>query len=99
MKTNEILRSLWKIYTTNPRQLLLYLGRWQLSTPILALVPKLLIDCGLINAPHGGLSNLNWWLSAIITNIIGAFIIYPIDKLLIFRKKGMVIDDCKHKTI
>ena len=68
------------------KRLLLYMGRWQLSTPILAIVPKLLIKCGIIHIiGTGGLSNWDWWLSAIITNIIGALLLYQVDKK-IFKK-------------
>lgn len=54
----------------------LYLIRWQLSTPILAVV--LLV-----------LSDLNAWAATIIANLIGGLIFFWID-MLIFKKKSDV---------
>lgn len=48
-------------------RLFTYLIRWQLSTPILAVVTYYLIDYGAI-------------ISAIIANLIGGLIFYKIDK-------------------
>lgn len=53
------------------RQFLLYILRWQLSTPILALVLYLL--------------NTNEIVETIIANLIGGIIFYWVDKK-IFRK-------------
>jgi len=58
----------------------LYLGRWQLSTPILAIVPWVL-------ALVFGISN--YWLAAIITNLIGGACFFFIDRL-IFRSHSKV---------
>jgi len=55
-------------------RLLLYLLRWQASTPILSLVTWLMID------------NYGSIMSAIIANLIGGLIFYQIDKK-IFRMK------------
>lgn len=49
------------------KSFLLYLGRWQLSTPILTVV----IIC---------LSSLDEWVAAAIANLIGATIFYKIDR-------------------
>jgi DNA-directed RNA polymerase subunit RPC12/RpoP len=49
------------------KKLLLYIGRWQLSTPILAVVV-------------GALAYLGYWQSAIIANLIGALIFFWIDR-------------------
>ena len=54
----------------------LYLIRWQLSTPILAIVLKLL-------------SNMNTLTATIIANLIGGLIFFWVDKF-IFRKKSDV---------
>lgn len=53
------------------KRYLLYLARWQLSTPILAIVLYIL--------------NLNEILETIIANLIGGMIFYWVDKK-IFRK-------------
>ena len=52
----------------------LYLLRWQLSTPILAIVLKLL-------------SNMNTLSATIIANLIGGLIFFWVDKI-IFKKKS-----------
>ena len=54
----------------------LYLIRWQLSTPILAIVLKLLSD-------------MNTLTATIIANLIGGLIFFWIDKI-IFKKKSDV---------
>lgn len=54
----------------------LYLIRWQLSTPILAIVLKLL-------------SNMNTLTATIIANLIGGLIFFWVDKI-IFKKKSDV---------
>ena len=51
---------------------LLYLIRWQLSTPILAITMVLLV-------------NFNTWVSTILANLIGGCIFFFIDRL-IFEK-------------
>lgn len=56
--------------------MLVYMLRWQLSTPILAIVPWCL-------AVYFGIKN--YWWAAVITNLVGSWIIYPVDKF-IFRK-------------
>ena len=53
----------------------LYMLRWQLSTPILALVPIA------IGEVYGV---VNFWLTAFISNLIGSLIFYWVDKK-IFR--------------
>ena len=72
----------------------LYLIRWQLSTPILAIVLKLL-------------SNMSTLTATIIANLIGGLIFFWVDKI-IFRKKSDVplweivedtkCHDCHKKT-
>jgi len=55
-------------------KLIIYLLRWQLSTPILSLVIYLTID------KYGNLA------STILANLIGGLVFYKVDKL-IFKKK------------
>lgn len=55
-------------------KLLLYLFRWQLSTPILFVITNYTIE-------HYGALN-----AAILSNLIGGLIFYKIDKM-IFKKK------------
>lgn len=76
------------------KKYILYLIRWQLSTPILAIVLKLL-------------SNMNEWTATIIANLIGGLIFFWIDKV-IFKKKSdvplweikddAICHDCKKHT-
>lgn len=76
------------------KKYIIYLIRWQLSTPIIAVV--LLV-----------LSNMNAWIATIIANFIGGLMFFWIDKL-IFRKKSKVplweikenykCDDCHKRT-
>ena len=51
-------------------KLLLYLARWQLSTPILAIVTMYTVD------------KIGSFYAAIIANLIGGLIFYKIDKLI-----------------
>ncbi len=55
------------------KQYILYLIRWQLSTPILAVVLKLL-------------SNMSTLAATIIANLIGGLIFFWVDKI-IFKNK------------
>lgn len=55
------------------KKLLLYLVRWQLSTPILALCIWV-IPC-------------NYVIKTIIANLIGGLIFYKVDKLIFKNKK------------
>lgn len=57
------------------KKLGLYMLRWQLSTPILALVPIA------IEKMYGGVS---FWTAAFVSNLIGSLIFYWVDKK-IFR--------------
>ena len=52
------------------KRYLLYMIRWQLSTPILALVLSLL-------------HNANPWIGAMIANFIGAMIFIHVDRLIL----------------
>ena len=55
------------------KKLLLYLLRWQLSTPILAVVVSMTIN------------NMNSFYSTMIANLIGGLLFYNVDKF-IFKK-------------
>jgi hypothetical protein len=54
-----------------------YMFRWQLSTPILALVPILLELVGICN----------YWSIAVIANVIGSLIFFKIDEKIFKPKK------------
>ena len=58
------------------KKYILYLIRWQLSTPILALVISILENC-------------NYLISTVIANLIGGLIFFWIDKL-IFTKENNI---------
>lgn len=66
------------------KKLLLYIGRWQLSTPILAIVIWLLVEAGVTNS----------WISASIANLIGALIFFWVDRL-IFKNSWFEIWEVK----
>jgi len=53
-------------------KLIKYVIRWQLSTPIIAFIPWLLLQYGISN----------FWITAIIANLIGSLIFYKVDKLI-----------------
>ena|SRR3989338_6185509 len=53
----------------NPKRYLIYLLRWQLSTPILA-------------AALIWLKSMNQWIATIIANLIGGLIFYWVDKFI-----------------
>lgn len=64
----------WKVGIGRAKKLLIYLLRWQASTPILSVVTWLMID------KYGSV------VAAIVANLIGGLIFYQIDKR-IFRMK------------
>ncbi len=53
------------------KKLIIYMTRWQLSTPILALVPIALINTFSIN---------NFWATAFVSNLIGSLMFFWVDK-------------------
>ena len=58
------------------KKFLLYMLRWQLSTPILAVVLYLVIDtCGEL------------W-STIIANVVGGLLFFPLDKLIFKQREN-----------
>jgi len=67
------------------KQYSLYLIRWQLSTPILAIVLKLL-------------ANLNTLTATIIANLIGGLIFFWIDKIIFKKKSDVPLWEIKDDT-
>ena len=60
-------------------KLIKYMARWQLSTPILAIVPYFLMKYDISN----------FWITAIISNIIGSLIFYKVDKYIFQSVKAI----------
>ena len=60
-------------------KLIKYMTRWQLSTPILAIVPYFLM----------GYDISNFWITAIISNIIGSLIFYKVDEYIFQSVKAI----------
>ena len=54
------------------RRLPKYMIRWQLSTPILALIPYFLLKIDISN----------FWISAFIANLVGSLIFFKIDEYI-----------------
>ena len=67
------------------RQYFLYLIRWQLSTPILAIVLYLL-------------ANMNTLMATIIANLIGGLIFFWIDKIIFKKKSDIPLWEIKDDT-
>jgi len=65
-----------------------YMFRWQLSTPILAVIPFILLKYN-IN---------NFWLTAFIANLIGSLIFFKVDEY-IFSKKLSRFQRLRKKVI
>ena len=63
----------------------LYLVRWQLSTPILAIVLKLL-------------SNMSTLWATIIANLIGGLIFFWVDKIIFRKKSDVPLWEIKNKV-
>jgi len=53
------------------KKLIIYMTRWQLSTPVLALVPFVLSSYFSVN---------NFWVTAGIANLIGSLMFFWVDK-------------------
>ena len=53
-------------------QLIMYMLRWQLSTPILAIIPAAMRKKGIKNK----------WIEAAVANLIGSLIFYYVDKII-----------------
>lgn len=60
-----------ELYKNHGKKFLLYLGRWQLSTPILFVVLYLIGD---------------GWIGCILANLIGGGIFFFVDKWIFSRK-------------
>jgi len=76
------------------KKYLMYLLRWQLSTPILAIVLVLL-------------ANMNEWIATIIANLLGGLIFFWVDKIIFSKKrirpiweikKNIICSECGIKT-
>ena len=67
------------------KKYILYLIRWQLSTPILAIVLKLL-------------SNMNEWGATVIANLIGGLIFFWVDKIIFKKKSDVPLWEIKDKV-
>ena len=53
-------------------QLIMYMLRWQLSTPILAIIPAAMRKKGINNK----------WIEAAVANLVGSLIFYYVDKII-----------------
>jgi len=62
------------------KKFLFYLGRWQLSSVILAPVIAIMKGNSIIGTPID-------WYSAIVANLIGGCIFFWVDKYLIFKEE------------
>ena len=65
---------LWiiSIFISTMKKLLKYMFRWQLSTPILAIIPLVLLQMGISN----------FWVTAFITNLTGSLIFFKVDEYI-----------------
>ena len=68
------------------KKYILYLLRWQLSTPILAIVLKVL-------------SNMNTLLATIIANLIGGLIFFWVDRFIFKKKSDIPLWEIKNNVI
>ena len=65
-----------------------YIFRWQLSTPILAVIPFILLKYNIDN----------FWITAFIANLIGSLIFFKVDEY-IFSKKLSRFQRLRKKVI
>jgi len=70
------------------KKLLKYIFRWQLSTPILATIPFVLLKYNISN----------FWIVATISNFIGSLIFFKVDEF-IFAKKLSRFQRLRKKAI
>lgn len=70
------------------KQLLKYMVRWQLSTPILAIIPIILFRY----------IGDNFWVAAFVSNLVGSLIFYKIDKM-IFAKEISRIQKLRSRVV
>ena len=54
------------------KKLIKYMFRWQMSTPVLAMVPFLLSKYGIVN----------FWITAFIANLIGSLMFFKVDEII-----------------
>ena len=69
-------------------KLLKYILRWQMSTPILAVIPFILLKYNIDN----------FWITAFIANLIGSLIFFKVDEY-IFSKKLSRFQRLRKKVI
>ncbi len=69
-----MMKFLKETYFDNPTPLLMYILRWQISTPIFLILGMLMM-------------NFPYWLIIIISNIFGSLVFFPIDRWIILKKK------------
>ena len=69
-------------------KLLKYIFRWQMSTPILAVIPFILLKYNIDN----------FWITAFIANLIGSLIFFKVDEY-IFSKKVSRFQRLRKKVI
>lgn len=65
-----------------------YIFRWQMSTPILAVIPFILLKYNIDN----------FWITAFIANLIGSLIFFKVDEY-IFSKKLSRFQRLRKKVI
>lgn len=70
----EILKFLKETYIDNWKPVLMYLIRWQTSTPIFLILGMLML-------------NFPYWEIIVISNIMGGIIYFPVDKWIMKRNK------------
>tara|TARA_R100000544_G_C2224031_1_gene59435 strand:+ start:1538 stop:1792 length:255 start_codon:yes stop_codon:yes gene_type:complete len=70
------------------KKLVKYMFRWQLSTPILAIIPFILTRYGIDN----------FWVTALIANLIGSLIFFKIDEV-IFSKEMTRFQRLRNKVV
>jgi hypothetical protein len=70
------------------RKLVKYMVRWQLSTPILAVIPFILYQYNITN----------FWLSAFVANLIGSLLFFKVDEI-IFSKEISRFQRLRKKVI
>lgn len=69
-------------------KLLRYIFRWQMSAPILAIIPFFLSELGISN----------FWITVIIANLIGSLIFFKVDEY-IFSKELTRFQRLRQKVI
>jgi hypothetical protein len=81
------------------KKFVIYLFRWQLSTPIL--VPVIMYSCAyLASNPYLDLGeSLNYWIAVIVANFVGAFIFFWIDKFIFKTQYAYPLWEIKDESV